>query len=150
MASFSDRLKRLRREYNFSLRQLSALCDISPSALHAYEIGSRNPKREALEAIADVFNCDMAYLQGTSDIRNQAANSIGYNSLADAYYDLHKETPAPELTESERAWIELYRKLSPDVQETFVTMVKTFDSLPEGERQMLLAMIRGALSSQAK
>ena len=60
------------------------------------------------------------------------------------------ETPAPELTESERAWIELYRKLSPDVQETFVTMVKTFDSLPEGERQMLLAMIRGALGSQAK
>lgn len=150
MASFSDRLKHLRREYNFSLRQLSALCDISPSALHAYEIGSRNPKREALEAIADVFNCDMAYLQGTSDIRNQAANSIGYNSLADAYYDLHKNAPAPELTESERAWIELYRKLSPDVQETFVTMVKTFDSLPEGERQMLLAMIRGALGSQAK
>lgn len=151
MASFSDRLKRLRREYNFSLRQLSALCDISPSALHAYEIGSRNPKREALEAIADVFNCDMAYLQGTSDIRNQAANSIGYNSLADAYYDLHKETPTPEeFSESERAWIELYRKLSPDVQETFVTMVKTFDSLPEGERQMLLAMIRGALGSQAK
>lgn len=151
MASFSDRLKRLRREYNFSLRQLSALCDISPSALHAYEIGSRNPKREALEAIADVFNCDMAYLQGTSDVRNRAANSIGYNSLADAYYDLHKETPAPEeLSEGERAWIELYRKLSPDVQETFVTMVKTFDSLPEGERQMLLAMIRGALGSQAK
>ncbi len=150
MASFSDRLKRLRREYNFSLRQLSALCEISPSALHAYEIGSRNPKREALEAIADVFNCDMAYLEGTSDIRNKAANSIGYNSLADAYYDLHKEMPTPELNESERAWIELYRKLSPDVRETFVTLIETFDNLPDPVRQMLFASMQAAISSQNK
>jgi transcriptional regulator with XRE-family HTH domain len=152
MASLGSRLRLLRLEYNLTLRQLSALSGISTSALHAYEIGTRNPKREALESLADVFNCDKDYLEGRTNIRNRVANSIGYSSLAEAHAAYKEKVALTEsdLDEGERAWIELYRKLSPDVQETFVTMVKTFDSLPEGERQMLLAMIRGALGSQAK
>lgn len=63
---------------------------------------------------------------------------------------VNKQTPAPDLSESERVWIELYRKLSPEVRETFVTLVEKFDALPDGERQMLLAMIRGAIGAQAE
>lgn len=71
MASFAERLKQLREEHNWSVRQLSKLTSISHSAITYYEMGERNPKREALEAIADAFNVDMDYLLGNSDIRNR-------------------------------------------------------------------------------
>ena len=70
MASFSQRLKQLREENNWSVRHLAKLTGISHSAMTYYEMGERNPKREALEAIADVFNVDMDYLLGNSDIKN--------------------------------------------------------------------------------
>ena len=70
MASFSQRLKQLREENNWSVRHLAKLTGISHSAITYYEMGERNPKREALEAIADVFNVDMDYLLGNSDIKN--------------------------------------------------------------------------------
>ena len=71
MASFCERLKQLREENNWSVRQLAKLTGISHSAITYYEIGVRNPKREALEAIADAFNVDMDYLLGNSDIRKK-------------------------------------------------------------------------------
>jgi transcriptional regulator with XRE-family HTH domain len=71
MASFAERLRKLREEHNWSTRQLSKLTGISHSAITYYEMGERNPKREALEAIADTFNVDMDYLLGNSEIRNR-------------------------------------------------------------------------------
>ena len=125
----AERLRACRLAAKLSLRDLANICKVSKSAISFYEAGQLSPKIEYVRAIAAALNVSVEYLTGESDIK----------------------TPAPEeLSESERAWIELYRKLSPDVQETFVTMVKKFDSLPEGERQMLLALIRGALGSQAK
>lgn len=143
MASFSNRLKRLRNEYNYSLRQLSALTNISASALHSYEIGNRNPKREALEALSDVFNCDMDYLEGKSDIRNSVANALGYNSLAEAYYG-NKQNPTPtegELDEGEKTWLDLYHRISEDSRDMLVKLVDAFDNLPAEERKFLLSVI---------
>jgi transcriptional regulator with XRE-family HTH domain len=85
MENFSNRLKMLRLERNLSIRQLSALTGVSPSAIHSYEIEKRNPKREVLEALCDVFNCDLDYLLGKTDVRNQTANSFGYDSLYSLY-----------------------------------------------------------------
>jgi transcriptional regulator with XRE-family HTH domain len=125
----AERLRACRLAAKLSLRDLANICKVSKSAISFYEAGQLSPKIEYVRAIAAALNVSVEYLTGESDIK----------------------TPTPEeFSESERAWIELYRKLSPDVRETFVTMVKKFDSLPEGERQMLLAMIRGALGSQAK
>lgn len=125
----AERLRACRLAAKLSLRDLANICKVSKSAISFYEAGQLSPKIEYVRAIAAALNVSVEYLTGESDIK----------------------TPAPEeLSEGERAWNELYRKLSPDVRETFVTMVETFDSLPEGERQMLLAMIRGALGSQAK
>ena len=85
MSKFSDRIKRLRAEQNLSLRQLSAITDISPSALHSYEVGTREPSHKSLEALSDVFNCDIDYLLAKTDIRNTEANRLGYNTLYEAY-----------------------------------------------------------------
>lgn len=126
--TIGEKIRFLRVKQNLSQEDLAKVLNTTKQAIYKYENGIvTNIPTDKIEILSNILGTTPSYLMGWED-----------------------ETPAPELTESERAWIELYRKLSPDVQETFVTMVKTFDSLPEGERQMLLAMIRGALGSQAK
>ena len=127
--TLGEKIRFLRVKKNLSQEDLAKVLNTTKQAIYKYENGIvTNIPTDKIEILSSILGTTPSYLMGWED-----------------------ETPAPEeLSESERAWIELYRKLSPDVQETFVTMVKTFDSLPEGERQMLLAMIRGALGSQAK
>lgn len=132
LSEMGARIKRLRQRCGLSQDDLARMCGYtSRSSINKVEKGIVDIPQSKISLIALALGVTPTYLMYGDD-------------------SPQIETPAPELTESERAWIELYRKLSPDVQETFVTMVKTFDSLPEGERQMLLAMIRGALGSQAK
>jgi transcriptional regulator with XRE-family HTH domain len=97
MATFSQRVKEMRLSMNLSLRQLSKLTDISPSAIHSYEMGIRMAKLDALEALSDVFNCDIKYLIGESDIKNQAAYELGYSSLYEAY----SETGSTDIPQSQ-------------------------------------------------
>jgi len=85
MSTFNERVKELRTSMNLSLRQLADLSGVSSSSIHAYEIGSRQPTKNSLEALSDVFNCDIDYLLGKSDTKNKVANDLGYESLHQAY-----------------------------------------------------------------
>lgn len=85
MPKFGEIVERLRLEMNLSLRQLSKLTGISPSAIHSYECGKREPSYKSLEALSDVFNCDIDYLLGKTDVKNKVANSLGFSSLKAAY-----------------------------------------------------------------
>jgi transcriptional regulator with XRE-family HTH domain len=56
--------------------------------------------------------------------------------------------PIPDgLTEDERFWVEIYRKVSPEIQDLLITMVSSFDQQSEDARQMLLRLIRAALGN---
>ena len=85
MSTFNERVKELRTSMNLSLRQLADLSGVSSSSIHAYEIGSRQPTKNSLEALSDIFNCDIDYLLGKSDTKNKVANDLGYESLHQAY-----------------------------------------------------------------
>ena len=85
MSKFSERVEQLRLGMNLSLRQLSKLTGISSSAIHSYEVGKREASHKSLEALSDVFNCDIDYLLGKTDVRNKVANSLGFDSLRAAY-----------------------------------------------------------------
>lgn len=85
MTNLAERIKELRLERGLSLRELADACETSKSAISMYERGKRRPKYETLEAIADVFNVDMEYLLGKSEVRNKAANLLGFDSLEAAY-----------------------------------------------------------------
>lgn len=71
MAKFCERLRHLRNEESWSQQYLAKLLEISKSSINMYERGEREPGLETLEAIADIFNVDMDYLLGKSDIRNK-------------------------------------------------------------------------------
>ena len=123
MNNFNKRVKELRLKSNFSLRQLASISGLSPSALHAYEVGKREPTRVSLEALADVFNCDIDYLLGKSDIKNKAANALGYDSLYEAWLD--KKLPEQQiLPEGEMMLLELFRKLPKEAQESYTERLR--------------------------
>ena len=75
MATFADRLKSLRNERAWSQQRLADELGISKSSVNMYERGEREPGFETMETIADLFNVDMDYLYGRTDIR--IANPIG-------------------------------------------------------------------------
>lgn len=101
----------------------------SRSSINKIERGMVDLPRSKIIAIAEALSTTPSYILFGQD---------------------QEENSPTELTAGERVWIELYRKLSPEVRETFVTLVEKFDALPDGERQMLLAMIRGAIGAQAE
>lgn len=70
--SFGERLRALRLEKNFTLRELSKELDISFSALGKYERNEHQPDFETLEKIADYFNVSIDYLLGRNN------NSVPY------------------------------------------------------------------------
>ena len=98
--NFAERLKHLRIEKGYSVRDLALKCGISKSTISMYEKASRKPKHENLEAIADVFNVDIDYLLCKTDVRN------AYNFSPDK----------AELTEGEKMLLELFRKIPQERQ----------------------------------
>ena len=136
MTAFMQRIKALREEKNLSLRQLAQLTNISHSSISAYEKGRREPSFDSLEALSDVFNCDIDYLLGRTDIRNKEANNLGYNSLYEAYKENSPEEP--KLTEGEKMWLDLYHLLSDESKATITNTMTTIKALPE-EKQALAA-----------
>ena len=69
MATFSERLKSLRSEKGWSQQRLADEVKISKSSVNMYERGEREPSFETMEAFADIFNVDMDYLYGRTDIK---------------------------------------------------------------------------------
>ncbi len=69
MATFSERLKSLRHEKGWSQQRLADELKLSKSSVNMYERGEREPGFETMEAIADLFNVDMNYLYGRTDVK---------------------------------------------------------------------------------
>ena len=63
-----ERLMELRKQNNYSIRELAELCNTSKSSIAAYEKGERNPKQEVLENMARALKCDVFYLTGKTDV----------------------------------------------------------------------------------
>ncbi len=94
--------KQLRTEKGLSQDQLAALLGISRSAVGMYETGKREPDLETCEAIADIFNIDMDYLTGRSDIERQAEAYDAYMKSEAAKMHLTITDADPQLEELTR------------------------------------------------
>lgn len=84
MSKFSSRLRELRINAGYSQAALSKKIGISKSSVNMYERGEREPGIETLEAIADIFNVDLDYLLGKTDIRNRFPITEVVNSIKNA------------------------------------------------------------------
>ena len=70
---FPDRLRLLREEIGYSLRDMANATGLARSTINMYEHGNREPNFETLELLADLFNVDMDYLLGKSDVKRRVA-----------------------------------------------------------------------------
>lgn len=81
MSNFAIRFKELRKLAGFTQDELAAKLGIVKSTISMYETGKREPDFEKLEEIADLFNVNMDYLLGRSDIKSafDSVTSSGKN-----------------------------------------------------------------------
>lgn len=71
MAELRDILKKLRAEKNMSQAALASELDAGVSTVASWEVGKRFPSRDNMEQLADIFNVDLAYLYGESEVRQR-------------------------------------------------------------------------------
>lgn len=67
MEIFSNRLKSLRKEKGLTLEQMAKDLGTTKVTLSRYENGSREPKGETLNTLADYFNVSIDYLFARTD-----------------------------------------------------------------------------------
>ena len=92
MATFSDRLRELRQRKSVSQQELADYLGVNKQTISGYERGVRRPSGEhaieTLEALADYFNVDLAYLLGTSDTTTRIARPAADFILSSGEMDL--------------------------------------------------------------
>lgn len=129
--TMAERIRTLRLKQGLTQEELGKVIGVQKSAIRKYESGMvENIPRSSIKKMADLFGVTPSYLMGWDD-------------------EPKKEyPPIPDgLTEDERFWVEIYRKVSPEVQDLLITMVSSFDQQSEDARQMLLRLIRAALGN---
>ena len=68
-SSFSERLDELMSEYNYSKKELAEVTGSHYSTIVQYCAGTRLPSGPRTEVLAEIFNCDVDYLMGRSNVR---------------------------------------------------------------------------------
>lgn len=99
MAKVHDRIKELRIAANMTQEELAAKMCATKGAVGNYETGKRTPNLEVLEAIADIFNVEIDYLVGRTNV-------------------------LPEYSLEEQWIIECYRKTNKDTQAAVKTILR--------------------------
>lgn len=94
MNKFSFRLRELRLLHGYSQAALSKKIGVSKSSVNMYERNEREPGIETLEAIADVFNVDLDYLLGKSDVKNRYPITDFINNLSPVQIPVLGSVPA--------------------------------------------------------
>lgn len=84
MREFKDILQELRTEHEMTQDDLARLIGVQKSTVSHYETGSRYPKRDTLQVIADLFNVSTDFLTGRST-RTELAVSDEERLLIEAY-----------------------------------------------------------------
>ena len=74
--NFADSLRRFRKEYSLTQKQVSDAIGIQPSAYQAYERGKVKPSIEVLIKIAEAFNVSADYLLGLGEAQNTSESYI--------------------------------------------------------------------------
>ena len=71
MAELKDILKKLRSDKNMSQAELADELSCGLSTVASWETGNRFPRRPYMEQLADIFNVDIDYLYGRTELRQR-------------------------------------------------------------------------------
>lgn len=82
MAEFKDIFYELRKSRSYTQEQIAKMLHVSNSTVAMWETGKRTPTRHKYEAVADIFNVDIDYLYGKTDIKRKTM----YDEFGNEYY----------------------------------------------------------------
>ena len=71
-----ESLKRFRKEFKITQKQVADAIGIQKNAYQAYEYGKVKPSVEILARIAEAFNVSADYLLGLNDTRNSSESYL--------------------------------------------------------------------------
>ena len=108
--SFRNVLKELRKERNFTQKEVANSCNLTPTCICQLESGSRSPTGTTLIALADFFQVSVDYLLGRTDDLGGVAIS---------------PSPALDLTENEKKLLDGFRRLSKATQNMILRFVSS-------------------------
>lgn len=83
---FKDRLKKLRENEKMTQQELANKIGVTRTAISTYENGTREPLLVKVKKIAEIFDCSIDFLVGTSDVKSKADSDYVI------YYDKEEET----------------------------------------------------------
>ena len=76
MNTIGERIRLCRQSHNMSQNELGELIGVKGTTIGNYERGEREPDRDKIEAIADVFNTTMSWLMGEGSIKPVASDRL--------------------------------------------------------------------------
>lgn len=85
MATYSNRIRELRKAKSLSQDQLAEKLNVTKQAISQYERGVRKPSVPILEALCDFFNVSSDYLLGKDDVTVRLVDADGLKAL-EAYH----------------------------------------------------------------
>lgn len=68
MAGFTERLKTLRKQENYSQQELADKMKVTKQTVSQYERGVRKPDYDTILFLCDIFNVSADYLLGKADV----------------------------------------------------------------------------------
>ena len=131
VATCAERIKTALSVKGVKQSELCRVTQIPKSALSQYISGAYEPKQDRIYLISRALNVSEGWLMGL-----------------DVPMERTKEKSSPsesDLPEGERMLLELYRRVSDDTKEILITMLDSFDRLPEDRQKFALQVIRAAL-----
>lgn len=90
----SKRIKQLRKQNHLSQAQLGKKLGVTRAAVSYWELAQKRPTLDKIQAMCDVFNVDMSYMTGQSDVTMRYLSPIEldiidrFRGLDDSQQDL--------------------------------------------------------------
>ncbi|MFW6312168.1 MAG: helix-turn-helix domain-containing protein [Nanoarchaeota archaeon] len=124
MATFSERLKNLRKENNITLKQLADDLNTTKSTLSRYENNKREPKAYLIKKIANYFNVSVDYLLGITE-ETSTTDEFKKNILKDPELSqlINELTQRKEL----KTAINKLKKLNTKTIKQIIKIIETFN-----------------------
>lgn len=110
---FSTRLKELRKEKNYTQKELAARLNLSSNSICEWEKGRCEPSIDILKQLSLIFNVSVDYIIGVSE----DDGFISFNA-------------SNEFSSEERQLVEDYRALSPALKEMIQLAIQTWKGAP--------------------
>ena len=131
-ATCGDRIKRALRIRGMKQSELCQITKIPKSAISQYISGAFEPKQDRIYLISKALNVSEAWLMGYDVPMDREKISL----------------ELPKLSEGEKMWLDLYQRLSDESRKVLITMMDSFDRIPEDKQQFVLQLLRVALGNQ--